>query len=72
MTPTAKNVFNKFSLRYFIRIVLQTISLYRVETDKEKKEENENEEQDEEFEHLDECEEELDMETNFIEVVLWR
>ena len=70
ITPTVKNVCNKFSMRYFVRIVLKTSALYRVEVEKAKKE-NDSEEN-ESFENLQEKDEELDVESNFIEVTLWR
>ena len=45
VTPSVKNVFNKFSVRFFVRIVLQTAALYRVTKEKKKKnEDSENEE----------------------------
>ena len=58
LTPTVKNVYNKFSLRFFVRIVIHTSALYRVEQEKKKKE-NESEEEKEDFEHLEDYEEEL-------------
>ena len=55
ITPTVKNVCNKFSMRYFLRIVLKTASLYRVEVEKAKaKKENDSEEDKESFENLEE------------------
>ena len=73
LTPTVKNVQNKFSVRFFVRIVLQTTALYRVQTDKKQRDEEEEEDdKDDSFEHLSEHEEDLDMESNLVEVVLWR
>lgn len=66
-----KNVCNKFSMRYFLRIVLKTDALFRVGVEKSKREQD-SEEKEESFENMEEKVEELDVESNFIEVVLWR
>ena len=71
ISPTVKNVCNKFSMRYFLRIVLKTDALFRVGVEKSKREQD-SEEKEESFENMEEKVEELDVESNFIEVVLWR
>ena len=58
-------------MRYFLRIVLKTDALFRVGVEKSKREQD-SEEKEESFENMEEKVEELDVESNFIEVQLWR
>ena len=51
--------------------MLKTDALFRVGVEKSKREQD-SEEKEESFENMEEKVEELDVESNFIEVVLWR
>ena len=73
-------MFNKFSVRFFVRTVVTIQALHRIKVnekgEKQKKEDDEDSDEaaDDDIEKLshDEFLEEEEMESNFIEVVLWR
>jgi len=66
LTPTVKNVFNKFSVKFFLRIVVRIKPMPKVIVEQDGEYEN--------LSHEDEKKEEQDEEidSNFIEIVLWR
>ena len=80
--PTVKNVYNKFSVRYFIRFVFFVKVRYRVESkclkesnnDGESSEENDREalEGDSDFENIESYAEQSEVASNFLEISLWR
>ncbi len=83
LCPTVKNVYNKFSVRFFLRLVIFVKVRYRV-AKKEKRESNNDgasSEEDEErealegesdFENIESYSEQTEVASNFLEVQLWR
>ena len=79
LTPTAKNIYNKFSVRFFLKIVLVVAQNYYVKTKKDRDdygdESEENERQygeEDDIEVLERYEEESAVDSNFIEVNFYR
>lgn len=80
--PTVKNVYNKFSVRYFIRFVFFVKVRFRVadkaskdsNNDGESSEENEREaiEGDSDFENIESYAEQTEVTSNFLEISFWR
>ena len=65
LTPTARNVFNKFSVRWFIRFVIKIAPEAKADETK-KPDDSESEEKEEQ------PPEDVEIDSNFIEIVLWR
>ena len=88
LTPTAKNVYNKFSVRFFVRIVMSVANNYLIKVEKKKRQkkkkgndgeddedqtsEEEIEDDADDLEMLQRIEDESDVESNMIEVQFWR
>lgn len=78
MTPTVKNIYNKFSVRFFLKVVLVVAQNYFVrskrEAEREDEEESEELERNEEddIEVLERYEEESGVDSNFIELNFFR
>ena len=80
LTPTAKNVYNKFSVRFFIRVVMSVANNYLIKVEKKKRQKKSDEDQSSEeieddaddLEMLQRIEDESDVESNMIEINFWR
>ena len=81
LTPTAKNIYNKFSVRFFVRVVMLVTSHYQIKVEKKKRrQKKEDEDQsseeiehdDEDLEMIERIEEESEVSSNFIELTMWR
>jgi hypothetical protein len=79
--PTVKNVYNKFSVRFFIRLIFFVKVRFRVaakpkesEDDGESSEDNEREaiEGDSDYDNIESYVEQTEVTSNFLEVDLWR
>jgi len=68
LTPTAKNVFNKFSVRFFVRLSIHITPKPRAQKPRHDSDSENGEEKSEETEK----EEDEIINSNFLEVVLWR
>lgn len=68
LTPTAKNVFNKFSVRYFVRLVLETFEVTR----RVAKSRGDDDDDEDSTEELEESEVDSAIESNFHEVIFLR
>lgn len=84
LCPTVKNIYNKFSVRFFIRVVFSVRVRYRIAKDSKKAESNNDGASSEEFENVqavdgnsddegnDAYSESTEVSSNFLEVGLWR
>jgi hypothetical protein len=82
LTPTVKNIYNKFSVRFFIRIVFFVKVRFRIAKPKresnndgassEEEDEREALEGDSDFETIESYTEQSEVSSNFLEVNLWR
>ena len=85
LTPSVKNVYNKFSVRFFLRFVFFVKVRYRVKAKKAKASNNDGASSEEEpareqlsgdsdggFENIDAYSEQQEVSSNFIEIQFWR
>lgn len=83
LCPSVKNVYNKFSVRFFVRFVFFVKVRYRVADKKKRESANEGASSEEEsdrealsgesdFENIESYSEQTEMSSNFLEVQLWR
>ena len=83
LCPTVKNVYNKFSVRFFVRLVIFVKVRYRVKAKRQRDNTNEGASSEEEndrealsgdsdFENIESFSEESEVSSNFLELQLWR
>ena len=80
LTPTAKNVYNKFSVRFFVKVVMSVANNYLIKVEKKKRQQKDDEDQsseeiednDDDIEMLQRIEDENDIESNMVELQLLR
>ena len=83
LCPTVKNVQNKFSVRFFIRLTLFVQVRFKVATKRQKESNNDGASSEEEnqrealeddggFEAIESYSEQQEVTSNFLEVLLWR